>query len=158
MSEPRNLLDDLFSQDEREVETFVDVIKALDLVIDPDVVSQLASDRPEKIAIPEFADQTSGGVRINHGWHDQEYVWHISPAQMRRPWKVSTERVIRTIMVIMNPIIPNHIVVKVWPPKAEWEIPEVTFKAYELKGEWCITDRAIENLNIELFKTLNELI
>jgi hypothetical protein len=154
----RNLLDDLFTKEEQEVETFVDVLKRENLVIDPETTSRLVSDRPNAVKAPEFSDQQVGLIRINHGWHDEDYCWHISPAAVKRPWKVSTDRVIYAVAKLLNEVIPNHITVRIWKPYLEWEIPEVTFKAFGLRSVWSITDKSLQDLNDRLFIFLNNLV
>lgn len=158
MEKQRNVLDAVFGAPEEHVDTFVDAMKDLQLVIDSDKMSKIVSGRPDAVKAPELTEQVNGQVRINHGWHDGDYVWHISPARAMRPWRASLERVIYAIAQTMNSVIPNTVSVRIWTPYADWDIPEITFKASNLNDEWSVTEKSIDSLNQELFKVLNTLV
>lgn len=146
-----DLLRNLFKKDEEEVETFMEVIK--DRVHDPRVGGD-----PDPISAPELTDQDSNFIRIQHGWHHNDYVWHIAPRSERRPWKVSLERVVYACAQVMHPVIPQNVEVRIFLPMKDWQIPEVTFKAIDLKLQWNVERRKLEKMLDQLFEVLNALI
>lgn len=151
-----DLLRDLFKKEEEEVETFMDAIKENvheDRVHDPRV-----NGAPDQISYPELVDQHSNFIRIQHGWHHEDYVWHIAPRSERRLWKVSLEKVIYACAQIMSPAIPPEVQVGIFLPNREWDIPEITFKAVGLKSQWNVQKKTVESLVDKLFETLNALV
>lgn len=154
------LLDDIFETPEENIDLFVGVLKDKEMLVDPedDGVTRMTEGRPDQVAPPLLKDQIAGGVRIQHGWHGDDYVWHIGPNDARRSWKVSNDRVAYAIAKCMNEDIPESIEVKIWLPYLDWEIKEITFKAINLKDEWSISDSIIEQMTLRLFGVLNALI
>lgn len=157
MSDERSLLDIFFSEQEQNAETFADVLKREGILIDPEAQGRFSDDRPDQIKTPEFKDQMSGFVRINHGWHNEDYVFHISH-HPKRPWRASTDAMIRLIAQTMNTVIPNNVQVKIWKPYGDWDIAEITFKAFSLREHWAITDKVMDDLVLELFELLNKTV
>lgn len=151
-----NILDDIFNTPEEQVETFMEVIKPL--VTDPNSFSRVTDGKPDQIAAPSLVDQVSGWIRIQHGWHGEDYVWHISAHHPKKPFRVSTERVVYAIAKVMNDVIPQTTEVKIWLPMQDWEIQETTFKAVGLASVWSITDDILNKLNLKLFDVLGTLV
>jgi hypothetical protein len=149
------ILDDIFNAPEEQVETFMEAIKPS--VVSPEF-SRMAQDRPDQISIPELAEQVSGLIRIQYGYHGEDFVWHICAPHPPRPFKVSDDRVIYAIAKTMNAVIPNTVEVKIWLPMSDWEVREFTFKAMNLKACWNISGKELEQLNIKLFEVLNTLV
>jgi len=154
----RNLLDDVFGKSEEQIETFVEAIS--DAITDPnkDDIDKIKSGEPDKISAPEFIDQTSGFIRVSHGWHDADYVWHIAPNHIKKPFKISAERVVYGIAKVMNEVIPQDCEVKIWLPYADWDIQEYTFKAMDLRSHWQVSEEAIGKMNLNLFELLNTMV
>lgn len=150
-----NILDDIFNTSEQDVETFMDVIGD-SVQIKTDEFAKLFSDKAHQVSDPKLSAQQMANIQIEHGWHGVDYVWHIN-SHPKRPFKISQERLVYSIAKVMNKVIPDHIVVNVFTPLADWDIKEYTFKAMDLKSEWSIGDSNIEKLNLELFEVLNTL-
>jgi hypothetical protein len=159
-SEYKNL-EAFFKATDEDVETFLDVLKSN--MGEPggqrvELTRKLVSGKPDKVSAPKrLTSSLSGFVRIFHGWHNKDYVWHIEHASMRRPWKIPTSRVIYIIAKTMHSILPD-IDATIWPPQAEWELKTVTFKALSLKDEWSFSEDILERINNKLFEVLNTVV
>ena len=156
----KSLLDDVFQAPDKYIQTFRDAIEELieDPNSDDEDTQKVVLARPDPYAMPELTEQRAGFIGITHGWHDQDYVWHISPFHPKRPFKVPLDRAVYGIAKTMNDIVPAKCEVKIWYPYAEWEIQELTFKAIGLREFWTITEAAITELNLKLFTLLNALV
>lgn len=155
-------LEELFSTPEKEVETFLDIIgdniEWSKLGGNDSMVRRLASGEPDIVKAPKkLTPCLSGFVRIFHGWHNSDYVWHIEHAAIRRPWKVSLDRVIYIIAKIMHDHLPD-MEAKIWPPQPDWELKTVTFKAMGLSEEWSFDDGIIDTINRRLLESLNQVV
>jgi len=155
-----DILKRVFETPEKDVETFMEAMKPNDpnnsreeRFHDPRI-----GGKPDQIKAPELSDQKSQLIRIQHGWHHEDYVWHICPWHHKKPWKVTLERVIYATAQVMNQTIPHNVEVKIWLPMRDWEIPEVTFKAIGLSHQWNVNDKAIGEMNLKLFEVLNTLV
>jgi len=161
---PRDLLDDIFQTPEKDVKTFREAID--DTMIEglfpgaaKNVARKIISGEPDKLSAPKnLKMELSGFVRIYSGWHNDDYAWHIEPAAIRRPWKVSEDRVVYAIAKTMNGTIPKRIEVKIWYPPRDWEIRTFTFKAMGLKNEWSIQQQELDAVTLQLFEVLNPLV
>lgn len=151
----KSILDDVFGKTEEEVETFMDAIKSQ--VTAPDKYSRMAEDRPDQVSAPELTDQISGDVRVQSGFHDMDYVWHIS-CNPKKKWKGSIDRICYAIAKTLNDVIPQTVEVKIFLPYADWDLQEITFKAIGLRDCWSITDQVITDLNLKLLQVLNTLV
>ena len=160
MSEGKTIWEDVFGTPEDQVETFLDVIKDKGGVVDPEAsdFSRIVNGVADRIEAPNLVDQTSGFVRIQHGWHGKDYVWHISPIKSRRSWRVSVDRVIYATAKMMSGSIPDDIEVKIWKPYLEWEVKEITFKAIGLKDRWAFSQSVMDKMHLKLFEVLNTLL
>jgi len=159
---PRNLLVELFDATEEEVGTFLDVITdRVDKTHGSDsmsLVRRLVSGEPDKVKAPKkLVESLSGFVRIFHGWHNKDYVWHIEHAAIRRPWKISIDRVIYIVAKIMHDALPD-VEAMIWPPHHDWELRTVTFKAMGLADEWSFNEVDVEKINQKLFESLNQVV
>lgn len=148
-----NLYADIFKAKEEDVKTFADVIK----------VERASSENPlglsdrELVKAPEFVKQESGFLTIEHGWHHEDYVWHVS-VKKPKTWKVSTERVIYAFAKTMDAFIPKQIRVDIFPPFTDWDIKDYTAKAVGLRAAWNVPPENIEKMTINLFTVLNTLV
>ena len=107
---------------------------------------------------PEYVDHTRGNVKIVHGQHDTDYVWHISPANPRQHFKQGAERVIVSLAVEFDKAIGQMVELRIHKPLADWEIQEYTFKAIGLMDHWSITKEMIAKLNDRLFIVAESLL
>lgn len=157
-----SLLEELYKTPEKDVETFLEVlneeIDTGESPIDGSMVRRLATGKPDVVKAPrKLTPCLSGFVRIFHGWHNSDYVWHIEHAAIRRPWKVSVNRVIYIIAKIMHDNLPD-VEAKIWPPQNDWELKTVTFKAIGLADEWSFDVAAIDTINRRLLESLNQVV
>jgi hypothetical protein len=152
----KNLLDDIFNTPEEQVETFMEAIKSL--VADPGDYSRVVSGAVDQVSAPELVDQQSGYIRISHGHHGEDYVWHISAFHPKKPWRVSIDRVVYAIAKVMNGVIPQTIEVRIFLPMADWDLQEITFKAMGLSVAWNVNGTSIAKMNLKLFEVLNTLV
>lgn len=154
-------LESFFKTSDEDVGTFVDVLKQhMGDVKDNDLSfsRRLLDGKPDKVSAPKrFQESLSGFVRIFHGWHNNDYVWHVEHAAIRRPWKVPLNRVIFIIAKTMHDALPD-IEATIWPPQANWELKTVTFKALNLSKEWSFSEDTIEKINARLFEALNKVV
>ncbi len=147
-----DILKKVFSTSEEDVETFMDVVKT-----DTDLSSEY-SGKANQITAPKLRDSLTKLIRIQHGWDGDDYVWHIAPAHHKRPFKVSIDRVVYTIARVMNETVPETVEVRIWLPSPDWDIPEITFKAFDLAMEWSISEKSLEKILDGLMDVLNELV
>jgi len=160
----KNVLDSIFNAPEEDVQTFREALGASAVEgfapgAPEKVVRKIVSGQPDKIDAPKnLKMQLSGFIRIYSGWHNDDYVWHLEPAAVRRTWKVSAERVVFAIAKTMHPEIPSHVEVKIWHPPRDWEIKTFTFKAMGIRREWGVTDDDLAKLTLTLFEVLNPLV
>jgi hypothetical protein len=120
---------------------------------------KLISGKPDAVKGPKnLSQEVSGFVRIWSGWHDDAFVWHIEPAQIRRPWKVSDQHVMYAVAQTMNKVIPKRIKVDIWKPQRDWEIKTFTFKAQEIRLEWSIQEEDLQRLTRLLFEVLAPMV
>lgn len=162
-----NILDKVFSAPEEDVETFMDMLSRSDVVVNKgaptmeSIARSAAEDRPDQISYPQLVEQISGVIRIQHGPHGDDYVWHMAPFVQSRKivnYKVSIERVIFAIANIMKDHLPAEVQAKIWLPYADWDIQEITFKALELNAHPLFQKFHIEKINQQLFITLGSLV
>lgn len=169
MSGTKNLLDDIFGQEEEDVAAFADTI----LDTHKEILSRTVSKdsplsgkeenkfnqaEPDKVDAPTLKIARNNYIEMAHGWHSGDYVWHIKPWSPKKQYRVTLKRVVYAIAKAMNEVIPSHIKVDIFLPNYKWEIPEITFKAEKLLDEWSIKDKDITNLNEKLFEVLNALV
>lgn len=112
-------------------------------------------DKEFSVEIPELTGQEMGNIRIMHGWHGNDYVWHISTKHHKIAFRTDP---VEPIARCMNEVVPPSIEVKIWLPLADWDIQEYTFKAIELKACWQISQKSLDALNIKIFTLLNSMI
>lgn len=165
--EDRNLLEEIFSAPEEDVDTFMDLLASNEVVVNKgapameSIARSAAEDRPDMISYPKLIEQLSGMIRIQHGTHGEDYVWHIAPFHPKKHvvnYKVSIQRAVYAIAKIMSEDLPSHIQAKIWLPYADWEIQEITFKALGLNNEWSVSPKTIDSINMKIFSTLNTLV
>ena len=155
-------LESFFRATDEDVSSFMDVLRE-HMEERPteqslDVTRKLLSGKPDRVSAPNLLQQSlSGFVRIFHGWHNKDYVWHIEHAAIRRPWKVSTDKVIYMIAKVMHDLLPD-IEATIWPPQRDWELRTITFKALRLKDEWSFSEDIIDSINNRLFEVLNKVV
>lgn len=162
--EEHNLLDDIFNTSEEQVETFIDVMddaikeRGDEFKVDKSDAKRIKSGKPDGVSVPNLLEQISGFISITHGWDKDDYVWHMVPVRATRTWKVSLPRVLYAIIKTMNETIPQNVKVDIFPPYSDWDIKEITFKAYGLNYVWQIGKKEISSLNLKLFEVLNTLL
>jgi len=159
---PRNVLAELFEPTEADVGTFLDVITdRIDKNSGSDstsMVRRLVSGKPDLVKAPKkLRESMSGFVRIFHGWHNKDYVWHIEHAAIRRPWKVSVDRVIYIVAKIMHEALPD-VEATIWPPHHDWELRTITFKALGLADAWSFDEADVQTINHRIFESLNQVV
>lgn len=165
-SEERNLYSAIFKTKELDVRTFADVMRrelSKEGVKKPKGVAGAAFDEvakgdAKKVATPKFTTQSSGFIQIEHGWHQDDYIWHIGTNHPRKDWKVTQDRLVYAIAATLDTIIPKNTKVNIHPPVVDWEIKEYTVKALDLKSVWNISNDDISRLTEKLFKVLNALV
>lgn len=166
MEPERSVLDEIFSQSEEELETFMEAISrnvnpeaALSEVgADSEDIDAIRSGKAQEISSPELVTQIIGQIQITHGWDGGDYVWHICTTDMRIPWKVTDHRLCFGVSKVMTDTIPQTCIVDIWLPIPTWEIVEYTFKAMDLRSCWQITEESIAKMNRQLFEVLNTMI
>jgi len=155
-------LDGFFNVSQEEAETFYD---AMATTIQTggdspkeDMIRRIVSGKPDRVKMPaRLTDEVSGFVRVIHGPHGEDYVWHVEHAALRRPWKTTNERIIFIIATIMHDCLPD-IEAKIWPPAGDWELRTITFKALGLVDEWTFHESLVQKINLRLFAALNPLV
>lgn len=163
-SSRKTMLREIFDTPREDVEKFFDAIAenvSEDLFpgAPKETSRKLVSGKPDAVKGPKNLRQDiSGFVRIWSGWHNDAYVWHIEPAQIRRTWKVPGERVMFAIAKAMNEVLPKRIVVDIWQPQRDWEIRTYTFKAQDIRLEWSIQEEDLQKLTRTLFEVLTPLV
>ena len=154
-------LESFFNASDNDVATFVDVLKqhmGEDKDREVSFSRKMISGKPDQVSVPRrFQQSLSGFIRIHHGWHNTDYVWHVEHAAIRRPWKVSVDRVIYIIAKTMHESLPD-IEATIWPPQMDWELKTITFKALGLSNEWSFSEDVIEKINNKLFEALNMVV
>ena len=159
---PRDVLGELFGTTEEEVGTFLDVImdrigknQGADSM---SLARRLVSGEPDLVKAPKkLMESISGFVRIFHGWHNKDYVWHIEHAAIRRPWKVSVDRVIYIVAKIMHDALPD-VEASIWRPHLDWELKTITFKALGLADAWSFNEEDVSVINQRIFESLNQVV
>lgn len=157
-------LDRIFNTSEEDVGTFVDTLS--DVIeqkggnqYEQDTLRKIVSGKPDAIKTPDLlTDYVSGFVRIFCGWHNDDYVWHIEPASIRRPWKVRESRIIYVVAKIMSDNLPSDLEAKIFYPEANWENRSITFKALEAGDSWSFDKPLVEKINQTLFDVLNKFV
>lgn len=159
----KNLYADIFKAPEEDVKTFAEVMKfhnkekPRDLSISQSGFDYVMSGQTERVAVPEFVKQESGMMAFEHGWMQEDYIWHMQPKR-GKPWKVSPERVIFAIMKTMDTVIPRDMRVNIYPPDEDWDIKAYTAKVLGLRAAWNVPESDIARLTEKLFNVLNTLV
>jgi hypothetical protein len=159
----RNILDDIFSMDEKDSDTFMDAVRESYVNEDGD---ELQFDKTEVYGakVPELKTQTSGFIKIMSGPIVDssgdlcDYVWHIAPSHHKKTWKVRPEHLLMAIQKVFLTVVPQTTRVWIWAPDPQWEIPEWSFKAMGLLQEWSVDMKDIEEMNIKLLEVCNSLL
>jgi hypothetical protein len=115
------------------------------------------SGKVETVAVPEFAKQESGMLAFEHGWMQEDYVWHMQPTR-GRDWRVSDDRVIFAIARVLDTAIPRDMQVNIYPPYDDWDIKAYTAKVLGLRAAWNMPPGVITRLTEKLFAVLNTLV
>lgn len=163
-SSRKALLREIYDTPKEDVEQFFDAIsESVSGELFPgapkDSSRKLITGKPDAVKGPKnLTEEVSGFVRIWSGWHDDAYVWHIEPAQIRRLWKVSEERVMYAVAQTMNKVLPKRVLVDIWKPARDWEIKTFTFKAQDVRHEWSIQEEDLRRLTRMLFEVLTPLV
>lgn len=162
-----NVLDRVFSAPEEDVETFMELLEQNQVLVNKNaptmesIARSAAEDRPDQISYPKLVEQVSGLIKIQHGPHDDDYVWHMAPYVPSKKiinFKVTANRVAYAIASVMQNHLPPKITAKVWLPYADWDIQEHTFKAMGLNADPLFQKMHIDKINADLFRTLNSLV
>jgi len=162
----RNLYYQIFKAKEIDVRTFADVMRK-EMVkgapktpkgVNAGAFSEVVDGSPQKVQAPKFSKQTSGLVQIEHGWHQEDYIWHIGTSNPRRDWKVSQDRLVYAIAATLDTVVPRTIRINIYPPVADWEVKEYTIKAMDLQSAWNVPQSSISALTEKMFKVLNALV
>lgn len=153
-------LDDIFHV---STEDFVDALhKVPDFIFESDEsvaqARKLIEGGPDyMVPAKPYTNEVSKFVRIIHGWSKKDYVWHIEPASIRRPWKAHDSDVLYLIAKTMHLSLPE-IEAKLWLPEPSWEIRSFTFKAMDLADNWAFKESQIQVINSKLFEVLNTIV
>lgn len=154
-------LDEIFGK--ANAEEFVDALHGIpDLIFTTDESEALArkivKGEPDQIFVPKpLVSEVSRFVRITHGWHNNDYVWHFEPASIRRPWNVHEDDVLYRIALIMHENLPE-IEAKLWLPEFGWELRTITFKAIDARSHWGFQESRVSLINSKLFEVLNTVV
>lgn len=157
-------LDKIFSTSDQEVDTFVDTLSDViesegGMHYQADTMRKIISGKPDKVKTPPpLSEYISGFIRIFCGWHNSDFVWHIEPAAIRKPWKTKESRIVYIIASIMIDHLPADIKAKMFFPEAEWENRSITFKAQDIGDCWSFDQSLVEKINQRLFEVLNQYV
>lgn len=143
-------------EEQDEAETFGELLQVSE-ISKSEHASKFSGD-PDEISIPELGEEIKGNVLIKHGWHGEDYVWHLCPTNPRMTFKTTNEGVLKVCAFVMSKIIPESVDVNMWMPLADWDIQEFTVKALALKDAWQIQDKHLKEINTKLFEVLNSLL
>lgn len=163
-SSRKAIMREIFDTPKEDVDQFFDAIsenvsEELFPGAPKDSSRKLISGKPDVVKGPKnLTQEVSGFIRIWSGWHDDAYVWHIEPAQIRRPWKVPDKRVMYAVAKTMNEVLPKRVTVDIWTPQRDWEIRTFTFKAQGVRHEWSIQEEDLQRLTRSLFEVLTPLV
>jgi hypothetical protein len=102
--------------------------------------------------------ETQKFVSITHGSHENNYVWHIRPNHKKKPWAVSTDRVLFAIGKILNEYLSNDILIDLHLPNQSWQIEEITVRANEALDHWTVNEESLKKITGQFFEVLNTLI
>lgn len=143
-------LEDIFKATEEDAQAFSELMQKSDY-------DAMVDGKSLDVEPPKFIYQESPTVRIQHGYHGADYVWHISAHHPRRPWKVPLRRVIYAIAQTLNQYIPSSVSVDITPPAMDWEIKEVSVKAHKIRDCWNVRNEDLEKGTHDLFRVLGTL-
>jgi hypothetical protein len=147
---PNNsLLDQIFSAKKEDVETFSEVFKK-------EGITDQESFRLKKTA--EMKVESQKYITINHGKHEDNYVWHIQPTYPKKPWAVSIDKVLYAIGRVLNEYLPTDIMIDLHLPSSEWKIEEITVRANGALTHWAVTDAMLATVTGQFFEILNTLV
>ena len=152
MSE-ENLLDQIFSVSDEEIETFADVLEKENMSgsFSPKEVCRLSR-------TANYAAERQGFIEINHGTHENHYVWHIKPWHAKKPWSVPIGRVIYAIAKVLNAHFPQDVIIDLYPPSDDWDIPEITVRANEAANNWSVDEYCLKKVTGQFFEVLGSLV
>lgn len=157
-------LDKIFNTSDQEVDTFVDTLSGLieskgGIPYQSDTMRKIISGKPDKVRTPPpLSEYLSGFIRIFCGWHNADFVWHIEPAAIRKPWKTKESRIVYVIASIMIDHLPPDMKAKMFYPEADWENRSITFKALDIENCWSFDHSLVEKINQRLFEVLNKYV
>ncbi len=148
-----NILDDIFKAEEKDVETFADIVKINQKEFAPNEVLKLKKTN-------NFREDVQKRLNILHGTHERNYVWHIRVAHPKQDWAVSIERVVYAIGKILNEGIPHDILIDIFPPKVHYgvEVKEFTVKANNALDHWSLSSQDFDRITGQFFEVLDTLV
>ena len=158
LSEP-SPLDAIFA----ESKPFIDALHAVPNLLftgggNEEFARKIASGEPDTVTVPDrLKQEVSRFIRIIHGPHNADYVWHIEPASIRKPWRVPEDHVLYLIARTMNAALPE-VEAKLWLPEGGWELRTITFKALDLNNHWGFDVSLVPAINAKLFEVLNKVV
>lgn len=147
-----NILDSIFKAKEKDTETFADIVKN-------HTKNSIAEEETIQLKkTGEFKEETQKFISIMHGYHEDNYVWHIRPSHKKKPWAVNMNRVLFAIGKVLSEYIPNDVIIDLIMPNEQWEIEEITVKANGAMTHWAISDETLQRVTGQMFEVLNTLV
>ena len=143
------LLDQVFKAKEEDVKYFSDII----------ATEEYSEEKTYGIkSTASYKDETQNLIGIVHGYHEDNYVWHIKPVHGKKPWKVSMQRVVFAIGKVVSTLLPQDLMLDVFLPQETWDIKEITVKANNVKEHWAVRESDLDKVTGQFFEVLNTLV
>lgn len=153
----KDILDEIFGLKEEDAETFFDLVSKETKDKKPEWLGTEADTLQTK-QTAMFMEQSHKFIKITHGYHDSNYVWHIAPSHPKKPWKVPMPKIFYAIGVVLNKHLPKSVIIDIYPPQVGWEMKEITIKANNVLDLWNVTKDDLAVVTGQLFEVLNELV
>lgn len=116
---------------------------------DPVIDKIEACEKEELKQEASFKTEKRGFLSVEHGWHKDDFVWHISLLRETVDWSLQPTVLYREILGIVYKSIPTRQELVLVPPKVyqgNIKVPVITVKAINGKNEWAIDDFALKQV------------
>lgn len=92
-------------------------------------IVQQPGDKPQDISADAVMKQVSTKlVAVEYGTYQDNYAVHVTPVHPRKNLDESkVEDAIRQLILVMHEYVPQTLQVKIYPPRADWQMKVISF-------------------------------
>lgn len=148
-----NVLDEIFSTPEEDVETFGEYVEKSS-------ESSITKNEAAKIrSTAAFLVETQGRFTIEHGRHESNYAWHIEQTNKGRnnSQEKSIRAIVHAVAKVLRKYLPDDVFLDIYLPQPRHGIEVLTVRANDAIDHWAVGEDTLKMISGRLFEVLNAL-